>query len=151
MPAAVVEVGCYSLHKLSSKESQPSYYQFNKEHTCLTRHQAKSLVEMSVELYHAFATGDPHADALRRHFSSSFEPLFIHGRGVPSCMLLPFEFTLRRSPSHSSSSKRSTIHKPHFLCKIKQPHIKSLLRRLGWWAPRRLRDLYAKVNAEGRS
>jgi len=49
-------------------------------HTGLTRHHVKSLGTTSAELYHVYRTSDPHAAALRRHFSS-IEPLFNSGRG----------------------------------------------------------------------
>jgi hypothetical protein len=47
----------------------------------LTRHHVKFPVTMSAELHHVYRTWDPHAAALRRHFSSSIEALFIRGRG----------------------------------------------------------------------
>jgi predicted metal-dependent HD superfamily phosphohydrolase len=50
-------------------------------HTGLTRHHVKSPVTTNAELYHIYRTCDPHAAALRRHSSSSMEPLFIRGRG----------------------------------------------------------------------
>ena len=47
----------------------------NKEHTGLTRHHVKSPVTTIKEFYHVYRTWDPHAAALRRHFSSSMKPL----------------------------------------------------------------------------
>jgi hypothetical protein len=53
----------------------------DKVHTDLTRHHVKFPVTTSAELHHVYCTWDPHAAALRRHFSSSIETLFIRGRG----------------------------------------------------------------------
>ena len=43
-------------------------------HAGLTRHHVKFPVTMNAELHHVYRTSDPHAAALRRHFSSSMEP-----------------------------------------------------------------------------
>jgi hypothetical protein len=62
-----------------------------KKHSGLTRHHAKSLVTTSAELYYVYRTWDCYAAALRRHFSSLIEPLFIRGR-VRVCRKIDGEY-----------------------------------------------------------